>query len=729
MSPYEGTGGAQGEDVPHIETLFRLLSSATVRIHAAPEGYAEGVSGATPWGSGFFVAPGWVLTCAHVALRGGRDEGGKREVGLSFEETGDGGATVTHTVRGLVEWAQPEHSPPGDIWPGPDLALVRVLNPPPHPCVWLSERTARFTLQDVYFFGWGQLAGSASPVGPVDGRCTVTGQYGTDGWLKLGNQDEIPHGVSGGPVVDLSRGEVIGVVKASRSAGRDGGLATSIVQLRRIAPPAGTVAAETEDTYQHVMHAHDRYHAQRHRDDETTRDTWTDIQGPLRATARRALTAGRRAELLGLLAELPPPLSTARLDEIIAQLTGRRYDGILPAPRGWRDGLGMLYDPRPGLRELDAVLRYAVYAATADRPYPAPRGSERRLWDWISSTAAGAELDRWSRRRLREEWTERLSARRAWQHDPWPALGHAGAATAALPDPADDAPRPYVLLEITQQGWERSRYDWRVCVTGPTGERTPIDGEDRVLGPGEPSPRLRAVLTEAFRRGDEPGRPVPLQVSLPYALLGFPVDEWRLPHDGPQLGEQRPVVVRCADLPSAGPAPEQEPGHERGHEHGHEHGYEPGHERGLPRHTRWSALHTGPMRPDLLDCAGNHPAPLPTSAALGGRPPETVPVLCRTSTPGGDPEALRHVLAAGYDVVLWRREISARELTCTDFHGQVTRTVTGVRRAGALPTAVWRLRAQAAAEAPEAEWSRGLALLYADPGHATGYDDDPLEIP
>ncbi|WP_461297177.1 S1 family peptidase [Streptomyces harbinensis] len=372
MSPYEGTGGAQGEDVPHIETLFRLLSSATVRIHAAPEGYAEGVSGATPWGSGFFVAPGWVLTCAHVALRGGRDEGGKREVGLSFEETGDGGATVTHTVRGLVEWAQPEHSPPGDIWPGPDLALVRVLNPPPHPCVWLSERTARFTLQDVYFFGWGQLAGSASPVGPVDGRCTVTGQYGTDGWLKLGNQDEIPHGVSGGPVVDLSRGEVIGVVKASRSAGRDGGLATSIVQLRRIAPPAGTVAAETEDTYQHVMHAHDRYHAQRHRDDETTRDTWTDIQGPLRATAQRALTAGRRAELLGLLAELPPPLSTARLDEIIAQLTGRRYDGILPAPRGWRDGLGMLYDPRPGLRELDAVLRYAVYAATADRPYPAP---------------------------------------------------------------------------------------------------------------------------------------------------------------------------------------------------------------------------------------------------------------------------------------------------------------------------------------------------------------------
>ncbi|AKG45412.1 VMAP-C domain-containing protein [Streptomyces xiamenensis] len=710
MSPYDSTGGAQGEDVPRIETLFRLLSSATVRIHAAPEGYAEGVSGATPWGSGFFVAPGWVLTCAHVALRGGSGEGGKREVGLSFEEMGDGGATATHTVRGIVEWAQPEHSPAGDIWPGPDLALVRVLNPPPHPCVWLSERTARFTLQDVYFFGWGQLAGSASPVGPVDGRCTVTGQYGADGWLKLGNQDEIPHGVSGGPVVDLNRGEVIGVVKASRSAGRDGGLATSILQLRHITQPSGTLAAETEDTYQHVMHAHDRYHAQRHRDDETTRDTWTDLQGPLRATAHRALTAGRRAELLGLLAELPPPLSTARLGEIIGDIAGRRYDDILPAPRGWRDGLGMLYDPRPGLRELDAVLRYAVYAATADRPYAAPRGSERRLWEWISSTAAGAELDRWSRRRLREEWTERLSTRRAWQHDPWPAeIGPHTTAATVLPDPADDAPRPYVLLEIVQQGWERNRYDWRVCVTGPTGERTPIDGEDRVLGPGEPSARLRSVLTEAFRRGDEPGRPVPLQVSLPYPLLDFPVDEWRLPYDGPQLGEQRPVVVRCADRPSPAPDPDT------------------GHEHGLTRETRWAAVHSGPMRPHVLDCADHRPAPLPTPAALAGRPPETVPVLCRTGAPDGDPRDLHQVLAAGYDVVLWRREISARELTCTDFHGGVTRTVTGVRRAAALPTALWRLRAQAAAEAPEAEWSRGLALLYSDPGHA-GYDE-PLEIP
>jgi hypothetical protein len=102
-------------------------------------------------------------------------------------------------------------------------------------------------------------------------------------------------------------------------------------------------------------------------------------------------------------------------------------------------------------------------------------------------------------------------------------------------------------------------------------------------------------------------------------------------------------------------------------------------------------------------------------------------VLCRTGAPDGDPQDLHHVLAAGYDVVLWRREISARELTCTDFHGGVTRTVTGVRRAAALPTALWRLRAQAAAEAPEAEWSRGLALLYSDPGHA-GYDE-PLEIP
>ena len=80
---------------------------------------------------------------------------------------------------------------------------------------------------------------------PYNGRCTISGQLGSGGILKLGNEDEMPHGVSGGPVVDLVRGEVIGVVKARRTA-RDGGLAVGIQQLRRL--PVGSPTRRTTST-------------------------------------------------------------------------------------------------------------------------------------------------------------------------------------------------------------------------------------------------------------------------------------------------------------------------------------------------------------------------------------------------------------------------------------------------------------------------------------------------
>src|SRR4051812_16911003 len=47
------------------EILVPLVSAATVRIHSAQDG-------GRLLGSGFFIAPNWVLTCAHVALEGAR---------------------------------------------------------------------------------------------------------------------------------------------------------------------------------------------------------------------------------------------------------------------------------------------------------------------------------------------------------------------------------------------------------------------------------------------------------------------------------------------------------------------------------------------------------------------------------------------------------------------------------------------------------------------------------
>ncbi|WP_052848249.1 trypsin-like peptidase domain-containing protein [Streptomyces avicenniae] len=726
-----------------FEYLAPLAEAATVRIQSPPGGYAAGTREALPWGSGFFVAPGWVLTCAHVALYEGGAEGGVREVGLTF---GD----LERPVRGRVEWAQPHEPGPDGSWDAPDLALVRLLDPVEHDCVWLTERTARvFTSKEVAFFGCADTRATGR-VEPVSGRCTIRGEMGGGGLMKLGDEDEIPHGLSGGPVVDLERGEVIGVLKARRPR-RDGGLATSVIRLRGVPLPDGPVTAERDDLYQRVLHAHDRHHAGRHRDADAPDVTWTDAQSRLPATADRALSPGSRAELLGLLAELPPPVSTAALDRIVSAMLhpeahdiphDRRYKKPLPAPRGWRDGLGMLYDPGQGLNELQALLRYAVHAATADRPYPAAAGAEEALTAWAHATASGSpELSRWFRATLRSEQSTRLRARAARGEPgvlPPPRTPHYASALAdgaagldilldgggagpgsdllypvtalapAPPRPRAAVPEAYTLLEITPNPWEFGSYDWRVCAARINGELIPVDEECGAAGPGEPSERLRGALAEAFRRGDEPERPVRLQVALPYSLLGFPVDAWRLVPGGPTLGEQRPVVVRSTDL-----VPEAEDSDESAE----------------LRRFRWDRLHAGPVDAGVLDCADGLPRPLTTPAALSGLDVGTLPVLCRTPTTGGEPGALHRVMAGGYNVILWRRDFPDRDQDCDGFHGGVVRAVSGAGHAGALPGELRSLRAASAAGGPEADWSRGLALLYADPDQNLPGVGDPLETP
>ncbi|MGP3969611.1 VMAP-C domain-containing protein [Streptomyces sp. 6N223] len=663
-----------------------------------------------------------------MALRGGTAEGGKREVGLSF---GDIGVARRH-VRGVVEWAHPRQRPADGRWPAPDLALIRLLEPVAHDCVWLTERTRSvFTPGTVAFFGCTEEDGR---IERISGRCTILGELGTGGELKLGNQDEIPEGASGGPMVDLEHGEVIGVIKARRTEGRDGGLGLSVLQLRRLPPPGEPLVDERHDTYHRVLQAHDRYHRDRHRDTSQLDESWTDAQTLLPAAARRALTPGQRAELLGMLAELPPPASTRALGGMLTELRGRPFSGSLPAPRGWRDGLGLLYDLGPGRSELETVLRYAVYAATADHPYPAAPGTEDRLLEWAHRTARERVLPPYVRSTLFEEQHARDRARLSLRGAGVPAavsgaagpagIAHpnadasadasahadAGAHPAATgPTPVDAAgPPPFVLLEITPHAWEPSRYDWLVYAPLPTGDLVPVDADSGATGYDQPPPRLRAALAEAFRRCDEAGRPVMVQAALPYAWLHLPVDEWHVSGEaGARLGEQRPVVVRCTD-PDPGER-DDEPLRAR-------------------RLARWKELHAGPMTPLVLDCLSGHPRPLPEVEALAAHDLDALPVLCRTGPDGGqDSTAMYRVMDGGHAMVLWRRGPAAQEPGCGEFHRGVTRTVSDAGRGGALPEALRRLRAEVGGGTPEAYWSDGLALLYSDPGVPLPGADDLLE--
>ncbi|WP_328916010.1 VMAP-C domain-containing protein [Streptomyces sp. NBC_00223] len=670
-------GGAQEEHVDATEILVPLVAEATVRIH--------GVEAGNPFlGSGFFVAPNWVLTCAHVVLAEGEEpvEAAARRVSVGYGEK---------LLKGVVEWAEPAARAVTGNWPAPDLALIRLLDHVDHPCVWLTERTAKaYSTNQVVYFGW--VAGEGQVV-PYNGHCTVSGQLGvgSGGILRLSNDDEMPQGMSGGPVVDLVRGEVIGVLKARRPA-RDGGLAVAIQQLRRLPADPGPAG----DLYHRVMTAHDLHHADRHRLVPNHEFTWTDAHSEIGAATGRALTPGQRTHLLGMLAQLPPPAGTRGLLDVVTEVRGSPAQGLPLAPRAWRDGLGLLYDLRRGTVELEAVLRYAVLAAIADRADGAEEQVERALTDWARQTAAAAEsLNRMFRNSLDTQSRARLRARRLIS----PVALSVPAGAAAAPRPRAEA-----QLEIIPRGWEPGRYDWRVCVVPENGEVDCVEEDFHGTGLADLPRRLAEPLAEAFRRCDEPGYVAALQLAVPGALVAFAADGWYLGTGARALGAARPMAVRRTD-----PPPDEDP------------------DLAEERHGRWRTLHHRPPAPVVLDCDEAAENPVPAEEELRALPRETLPVLCRSGPAA--PEALHRLTRSGYAVALWRREPVAAEHVCADFHRGTVRTVRDARTAAGLPGALARLRAAVADGVPEAYWSSGLTLLYDDPTRPLPGSDELLETP
>lgn len=713
-----GAGGAR-ERVPRA--LLNLVMAATVRIHGTPPGHAPDGSGGGFLGSGFFIAPSWVLTCAHVAVQG---EGGEVEVVF---ETGPGSGETT--VAGTVVAALPDTRTPADApypaadpyatadpfapaphgvrpadaagWPAPDLALIRLLRPVEHPCVYVTERPgALFGGESVLFSGWTLVDGRPTR---LSGRCEVMGTYGgwsdADAQIRLDGDWLVP-GVSGSPVVDPVRGEVVGVLK-SRLGGSKGGTSIGVDRLRSLPVPAGAVTAETDDVYQAVFHAHDRYHADRHNSPVSTESTWADVQSELRAGAGRALSPQQRIDLLGRLAEFPPPASTHSLLEQLERLPGGHPRDHRPAPRGWRDAVGALYETRDRDGALELVLRYCMGVIAAERLYAAPSAvtAEKSLWEWVKRIAED-RLPREFRHELTLLWhAGRLRADHAHQRPPGPATDPEG-----RPDE-----RPFVLLELEPRGWERDRLDWRVGVSRPGGEILPVAEDSRGTAITDIPARIAAPLAEAFRRCDEPGSPAVLQVAVVRAMLGLDVESWRVPPDGPPLGVARPVVIRCSDLPP--PETDAE---------------------ATERLARWNRTRDALMRAEVLDCEDGLGVPVAEVAALRSLAHETVPVLCRSGS-GPEPDGaagLLRVLDGGFGLALWRRPEGRRaDAVCTEFHRRAADTVTEAGTAGRLPHRIHELRRGVRAARTETYWSDGVALFWDDPHHPLPGSGQLLEAP
>ncbi|MFE2164389.1 SAV_2336 N-terminal domain-related protein [Streptomyces sp. NPDC059447] len=649
-----------------LELIHSLVAAATVRIHSDRLG--------NPFmGSGFFVAPGWVLTSAHVARAGAvslRGDGPHRvRIG-----SGD------RLISGVVEWPGDDHRPWRPSRSTPDMALIRVLEAVDHPCVSLTERPPSSDVPgwDTAWFGWGAEYGEPRFHGFHGGTLDSRFQ-GPDGGqlLKLTHATGLPPGMSGGPVVDMTHGEVIGVLMGSTGEGNHT-LAVPVQELRRLPIPADPYP----DLYQQVFTTHDLYHADRQASDHGPDATWTDARSALGTTVRDTLTAGRRTELLGMLARLPPPAGPEVLEDIVTAVHGVAVPGRFPPPRAWRDGLGMVYGSEHAPGELESALRYAVHAATVDRPHAEVTAAERALWDWSRTLAEGQ--NRGLRRVLAEDYESRLRAR-----------------NDATRPPTSDEWRPEVLLEIFSAAWDDDVHHWRVGIVSNNDARvSPVDsgslpGSD-IANPEGP---LILALAEAFRRCDRSDRPAPLQVAVQPDLFGIPVDGWQL--GDRTLGAARPIIVRLADrLATTNDALLTE-----------------------ERHERWRTLHSRPPVPIVLDGEGHAPAGL-RQAQLQTLPPETIPVLV-----GSGPVMLHELIDAGHSIVLWRREPVAPGSSYADFEQGIDHLVREARTPAALPAALAELRAQLAEGDPEAHWASGLALLYDDPTRPLPGPDPLTEDP
>ncbi|SHH97099.1 VMAP-C domain-containing protein [Streptomyces sp. 3214.6] len=739
--------------------LRGLVVAATVRIHRPVLGYALEEPG-TFLGSGFFIAPNWVLTCAHVACGG---EGG--EVAVVYETAPGRG---TSTAPGRVVATLPDRAErtdhagrdgrdgrtlPAGNWPAPDLALVQLTEPvDDHECVYVSERPAAYYGEGrVLYAGWTENEGRLQV---LDGTLTVQGTIG--GWssdvqMRLGDND-LPYGVSGGPVIDPVRGEVIGVLKA-RSDHRPGGTSTGIEQLRTLRVPAEAVPAEHSDLYQAVFHAHDRYHRDRQRHPASRRQTWTDVQGRLGARPGRTLSPDERIQLLGRLAELPPPQSTRALLDILDSLPDFQAPTPLPAPRGWRDGLGALYESASDDGALELVLDYAMRAMSAPRPFvvPSTPDAEKALWVWVWQAAQ--RLSARYRSGLAEQRIERLRRRDEAEHGAAGRPGHDAPDTIsgepggsggrrrhhrradahARARAVGSAGRPSALLELVRRGWEPDRCDWSVSVSVPGGAVVRLHEAERTPLADLPA-HLAGPLAEAFRHCDEPGRPALLQVALPHALLGLEVDTWHLPPDEEPLGAQRPVVVRCADRDRL---PEEAYGEDEGDADGHVEGDAESDEGDdeddvdEERRARWRWLHAHRAKAEVLDCDEGLRKPVPTVEQLRALAHGTVPVLCRYGDLRyeDDAEALARIVLGGYGVALWRRRRGRPDAVCGEFHRGTVDEIAEPPSVQHLPEVVHDLRMRLRAGRTESFWADGVALLYDDPHQPLPGTGDLLEAP
>jgi hypothetical protein len=632
--------------------LRELARQASVAILSSPGEEAA----AEFWGSGLLIAPGWVLTCAHVLVRrdryGRRHWAGDRELGIRVESRVVPGRAV-YALPGPGELAGWEFGDEREYELSPDLALVRLLEPVRHGCAWLSDRAVPPVSSQVAAIGWRR---PERELEPWDGTCTGNDRIDV---FRLGPDSEIPPGVSGSLVVDLQHGRVVGVVKARRRS-RDGGKAVLLTALRALAgsEPLAPEHALGPDPYQALVRGHDRWHYEQHRAGADR--TWIDVQGALPGVIGE-WTPFERVAALGLLAELPPPAGPGVVQRVVEQVLG---PGTVrdPLPRSWRDGHGLLYEPDDG-RQRFAFLAYLTRVAVEVRGQDEPRAAELLAW----AQSRGLSLPVHERAQLRE-------------------LAEAPPARASV---------VVALAPVRWRGERPDRFWWEIQLVRAADDRQNAgvcDDRDGVTFDTAVA-QLRAPLQLALDRADGSGPPAPVELAVPVECFDTAAHTWTpdgSDHRRPALpmGARRPVVVR--DLERGGPG-----------------GVTP------EWRYRWTEL-TAQHRLSAYPLALTDPSP--GYEPLRSAPVTAVPVLCGPAGTGPGLDVMLDVLRAGHGVALWRtgpHPPGPCGPECADFHRRVDEALRQAPGAAALPEVVRALRAAADGQAGTG-WAREVALLYDD---------------
>ena len=180
-------------------SLFDLVADCTIQVW---------VNGQFR-GSGFFIGPGIVVTCAHVLADARRPE----EVEVKWRDT---------ATPGVRYWREPSVDPSVDPYPYPDIAVVdlRIDND-----VWAEiddgEPVMSPKPDSLYSVGWTtQFAADKPRLTPI--RFIYEGPLADSTETRVMRlqlrEGQVSRGMSGSPVLNVRTGRVCGVVSRTRDS-------------------------------------------------------------------------------------------------------------------------------------------------------------------------------------------------------------------------------------------------------------------------------------------------------------------------------------------------------------------------------------------------------------------------------------------------------------------------------------------------------------------------------